>query len=313
VEHIKTKALSSLLALAIGLTVFLSPSGANAQDDFAAALKQTVNLAPKVKRGDVRKYLATVETLFLDNEGKPKQWKRDWLGFSQLCLGNTTDSGVVYQITIDSFSVGQKLFMDMRDQGRALAKQFTGKSFTYRINHDIPVNHGCYGFLIDFPQGQRYAQSYDMMECFTAFNILEQLRYTAGTKLSHIGDEVRIQLPAPVCYSVPNVIKSTKVEFSPFRLTLDGFTLYKGSPCALTSITPLFARTSMELFTADTTSFGYEGFISRMGELRVRLSDGDIVYARIRDRVDASTTAATPTAESQDSRSYRTFTFTQIF
>ena len=279
----------------------------------SSILNQAVNLAPKAKRGDVQRYVLDIQTVLLDDVGTPKHLKHDWLGYSQLCLANGPDTGITYQVTIDSFSVGQKLTFDMKDMGRANADQFTGKTFSYTVKQSFPVEDGCYGFRIDFPKGQQFSQSYEMQEYFTILSLLEQLRYTSGRRLAKVGDQVSIKPPNPICYSIPQVVVDTETKLSTITLTLEGFSLYRGEPCAIIDITPLFAQTGVKFIQPDTTDYWFRGILSRSGKFQVRLSDGDIVSAVIRDRIDSKMVPDPDAERPRTSKVFRTITLNQLF
>ncbi|TFH65445.1 MAG: hypothetical protein E4G91_02465 [Candidatus Zixiibacteriota bacterium] len=68
--------------------------------------KDTLDLTPRCKRGDAQVYRLALETVTLDDEGKPAGVKRNRIDYMQLCLANSPDSGLIYEITVDSFSIG---------------------------------------------------------------------------------------------------------------------------------------------------------------------------------------------------------------
>lgn len=304
--------LSYVLVMSVLITA-LSPQTALPQDLLESALKQPVNLAPKARRGDIQTYIMDIETIFLTSDGEPRQIKHDKIGFTQLCLANSPDTGLVYQTTIDSLLVGQKRFVEYDSPRKDEAEIYRGKTFTMHIKRQIPVNNGCYGFDIEFGEDEHFVNSFDLQEMFTAFNLIEQSRYTAGRQLRNIGDAVTIRLPAPICISIPEVINDYKLELSAFTLSLSGYTLNKGKPAALVSIQPHFARNRMDVFTpADADSLIFTGMKARWGEFEVRLDDGDIVAARLVNRFDSAVNSQAGDENTNFSRSYRTITITQL-
>ena len=75
-----------------------------AQSLVPQALKETLNLAPRMQRGDVQKYKLLVDVVFLTEDGIPHADKQNALSYTQLCIANGADSGVIYDVTIDSFT-----------------------------------------------------------------------------------------------------------------------------------------------------------------------------------------------------------------
>ncbi len=238
--------------------------------------------------------------------------KHDRIGLTKLCLANSPDTGLVYQLTVDSLMIGQKLFLDSPPHKLSEAKQLTGKTFTSRFTRKVVQAGPCYALDLDFSEGERYLESMLLEEILTTENLLERFRYMAGRQLARIGDSYAVRFPQPICFSIPSVVDNFEMALAGFEMRLDGVTLVNGQPCATIALQPHFVKMDIQLAPVDSNYLTIHGMMTRQGEFQVRLSDGDIVAAKIYDRVDGQTWTAEAVADSTASHSYRTITIRQL-
>lgn len=297
----------------LSLVMLFFAASISAQSVTEKILTDAHNLAPKNRRGDFQKYNASMETVLLSEHGKPKGIKTDRLSYTQLCLANDPDTGIAYQVTIDTLMVGQVMQMGERARGTMEAKQYQGFTFDYRISQQMRARDNCYDFHIDFPEGTRYLQSYELTEYFTMMHIFEQLRFTAGRRLSRVGDEVSLKLPSPVCYKIPEVVEEAKSKPPSFTLRFEAITNYRGQTCAKISLNPQFVDIFLKFYSAAGDGATFEGTVNRWGEFLVNLKTGHIVYAQFRERNDSELVSAKEGADAPYySRGLRTVTVSQI-
>lgn len=268
-------------------TLLLLNASIWAQTVVPQALNETLNLAPRFQRGDAQTYSLYVEITFLDDQGQPTKIKRNRIDFTQICLANTPDSGVVYEVTIDSFLIGAMERMDADpNKSRSIVDTLMGHHFTTRFRARIPVTGDCYDAGVPLTENARYIEGSELIEGFFPAKLTEQLRYTAGRRLSKVGDTVTIAWPKPICYSVKEVINSSRIDQKPFRVSLSGLTSYRGTSCATVSVASATSPYRVEIYSTDTTSFVAEGTVLTGGEYQVSLDKGRIVHFKMTERSD---------------------------
>ena len=252
--------------------------------------KDTVNLMPRCQRGDVQTYRMQVEVLFLNDEGKPNLVKNNRISYKQLCLTNSPDSGLIYEIGIDSFVVGSVRPIGQSGSGSfSLVDSISGQHFRSRYRSKIPVTGKCYDFGIPITKWP-YMEAWEFVDDFLPAKIIEQLHYTVGKRLRKVGDTASVAWPKPICYSVPSIIKSSKVDQKPFKLKLTGITANQGAPYATISFTSAVSPYRVVMDTPDTTVFNAVGTSQITGEFQVSLKNGHIVSAKMSERLDTEIT-----------------------
>jgi hypothetical protein len=273
------------------LVLLVSSASLWAQSVLPQVPKETLNLAPRCQRGDAQAYSIKVEMLLLDNDGKPTSIKKNRIDYTQLCLANNPDSGLIYNITVDSVSVGSLQAIDESGyESRSIIDSLMGLNFRSQFRPKIPVTGNCYDFGIPLTTGFPYEEAWEFIDDFLPAKIMEQLHYTVGRRLSKVGDTATIVWPKPIWYSIKKVINESHVEQKPFKLTLTGLTTYRGTPCANVSVTSAISPYRVEIYSTDTTSFKWIGTSQTTGEFQVSLKAGSIVYAKMSERLDISLT-----------------------
>jgi hypothetical protein len=262
-----------------------------AQSVMPQALQETLNLAPRCQRGDAQVYSIKVEIVFPNDDGKPTSVKNNRINYTQLCLANNPDSGLIYEITVDSFSVGSLQAISGSDYDRrTIVDSLRGLTFRSQFRSKIPVTGNCYDIGIPLTTGFPYLEAWEFIDDFLPVKILEELYYTAGKRLSKIGDTATIVWPGPICYSIKKVINESIVEQKPFKLTLTGLTSYRGTPCATISVASAVSPYRVEIYSTDTTSFKGSGTSQITGEFQVSLQKGIIMYAKMGERLETTLT-----------------------
>jgi hypothetical protein len=116
------------------------------------------------------------------------------------------------------------------------------------------------------------------------------LHYTVAKRLRKVGDTATIAWPKPICYGIPTIIRTSKVDQKPFKLKLTGLTTYGGTPCVTISFSSTISPYRVEMDTPDTTVFNAVGTSQITGEFRVSLKNGSIVYAKMSERLNTEIT-----------------------
>ena len=262
-----------------------------AQSVMPQAPQETLNLAPRCQRGEAQTHRMQVEVLFLNDDGKPMAVKSNRISYTQLCVANTPDSGLIYEITVDSFVIGTLRAIDQSNyESFSLVDSLSGLHFRSQYRSKIPVKGNCYDFGIPLTTGWPYMEAWEFIDDFLPAKIMEQLHYTVGRRLRKIGDTATIAWPKPICYEVQNVVKTSRVDQKPFKLTLTGLTSYRGTPCATVSIASAISPYRVDMYTPDTTFFKALGTSQITGELQVSLKNGNIVYAKMSERLETNLT-----------------------
>lgn len=294
--------LSVILAL-------LVPSLLFGQSTIPKAVTETVNLSPRCKKGDLQTYEYSIETRYLNEDATPKSQRKDVVAYSQYCASNTPERGVEYKITIDSFAVGTNETMTQTIARNQSVKQLDGYPISSRITRTLPVKGGCYDTELNFPDSLHYVEIYEFTEYYRYLRLLEQLRFSAGIKLSKVGDTAVVAFPAPICYSIEQVIDSFHLDLAPQVLELTGLTSLGKRACALVTIKPSTSPFRVYMWTGTEATFVTVGSLTISGTFLVALDDGDILKASILDRSDAIITV--PGGKSGPNRRLRGFTLRQ--
>lgn len=249
-----------------------------------------LNLSPRCQRGDAQTYRMQVEVLFLNDEGKPNLVKNNRISYKQLCLVNNPDSGLIYEVTIDSFVIGSPRPIDQAGSGSfSLIDSLSGQHFRSQYRSKIPIVGKCYDLGIPLT-GWPYMEAWEFVDDYLPAKIMEQLHYTVARRLRKVGDSATVAWPKPICYAVPAIIRTSKVDQKPFKLKLSGLTTYRGTPCATISFTSAISPYRVEMDTRDTTVFNALGTSQISGEFQVSLKNGSIVYAKMSERLDTEIT-----------------------
>jgi len=262
-----------------------------AQSVIPKAPQETLNLAPRCQRGEAQTYRMQVEVLFLNDDGKPIAVKNNHISYKQLCVANTPDSGLIYEIAIDSFVIGIIKSINQSDlESFSLIDSLSGLHFRSQYRSKIPVKGNCYDFGIPLTTGWPYMEAWEFIDDFLPAKILEQLHNTAGKRLRKVGDTATIAWPKPICYGVQKIVETSRVDQKPFKLTLTGLTSYRDMPCATISIASAISPYFVDMYSPDTTSFKALGTSQITGEFQVSLKNGNIVYAKMSERLETSIT-----------------------
>ncbi len=274
---------------------------ASAQSVAPQALNETINLAPRYQRGNSQKYSLDIGIFFLDDQGSPRAVKHNRIDYTQICMANNADSGLVYEVTIDSFSIGSKEPAEKPDyHARSVVDTLMGRHFRTQFRSKIPVVGNCYDLALPFTRGFAFAEAYELVDDFLYAKLIEQLRYTVGRQLSKVGDTVTITWPKPICYSIPKVINESRIDLKPLKLQLTGLTTFRNEPCATISIGSTISPYSVKIYSTDTSSVDAEGTSELRGEFLVSLGRGEIVNFKLNNRAETKITL--PDGSTKDNR-----------
>ncbi len=264
-----------------------------AQSVIPQAVKETVNLAPRAKKGDLQKYLLTYEIARLKNDGSINSLTTDYLAFSQVCMANSPEAGIRYQITIDSFAIGTSRRLDEKERECQIAPQFDGYTFPWSFDRTIRTKNGDLDLGVSITEPQVTVEGLEFLLHFTYLRLWEQARFSLARQLTKIGDSAILTIPAPFRRSLENVIREFKIGFSPQTYELGSVSTYKGRPCAvvklLPSTSPIRANLAVTKTAADLIG---DGTLSLVGELWISLDSGQIVRARWQGRTVSTLTTA---------------------
>ncbi|MGB5106579.1 MAG: hypothetical protein WBP29_06495 [Candidatus Zixiibacteriota bacterium] len=267
--------------------LMLVPTMLAAQSAIPKAVSETVNLSPRCKKGDLQRYEVKRELRKLNPDGSQRTHRHDVFAFTQYCRSNTPENGLEYSITVDSFAVGINLRMDEDLRPLDRVPQFDGRSMSSKINRIFPVKNGCYDVETNFLDTMKYVEAYDFREQYLYLRLLEQLRFSAGPKLSKVGDTVTIVLP-DLCLKISQVVNSYKLASASHVLELTGLGKYGNRPTALIAIRPSKSSVTVSIWAGDSYSYEGAGTIELSGNFVVALDDGDIVSAEITERSDVN-------------------------
>lgn len=264
-----------------------------AQSVIPQAVKETVNLAPRAKKSDLQKYLLTYEIARLNDDGSINSLTTDYLAFSQVCMANTPEAGIRYQVTIDSFAIGTSRRTDEKERECQIAPQFDGYTFPWSFDRTIRTKNGDLDIGVSITEPQVTVEGLEFLLHFNYLRLWEQARFSLARQLTKIGDSATLTIPAPFRQSLANVIREHKISFSPLTFELGSISSYKGRPCAvvklLPSTSPIRANLAVTKTAADLIG---EGTLALVGELWIALDSGQIVRARWQARSVATITAA---------------------
>lgn len=258
---------------------------------WAQAAKDTLDLTPRCKRGEAQVYRLALETVTLDDEGKPAGVKRNRIDYMQLCLANSPDSGLIYEITVDSFSIGSPQGVDEEPRdSRSIVDSLMGMAFRMQFRSKIPVTGKYYDPEIPPTTGFRYIEAWEFIDDFLPAKILGEMHYAAGSRLRKIGDTATVVWPKPIYFSIKQIINELFLDQKPFLLTLTGLTSYRGTPCATVSFASAVSPYRMEMYSTDSTSFKAKGTSLINGEFQVSLTNGNMMHARLSERLETTIT-----------------------
>ncbi len=264
------------------------PTLSSGQSTIPTAVKETLNLSPRCKKGDMQRYELQVENFVLGEDASPTSFRKDLLSFTQYCTSNTPEAGLEYRIAVDSFMVGAYRSVDQPEVPLMIVKQLDGFQYLSRITRSLPEKNGCYDHGLSFPDSLRYIEIYDLVEDYRYLRLIEQFRFTAGLRLSKIGDTVRISLPGPICEKINGVINLSKIELAPQLLELTGLTKYGSTPCAIVTLRPSTSKASLDIYNRAGLPLVGNGTMALAAMFTVSLDDGDILSATITERSDSN-------------------------
>jgi hypothetical protein len=271
--------------------LFLLNAAIFAQSVVPQALNETLNLAPRMQRGESMKFDMKIRVEFLSEDGSLTAIKSNEIRFAQLCLSNTPDSGLVHEITIDTFTIGS-LKRDLKQDwdSRSSVDSLIGYHFRTSYRSKIPVKGDCYDIGIPLTTGFAYEEAWEFIDDFLPVKLMTQMQYTAGRRLAKVGDTVTISWPKPICYKVKDVIEQSRVDQKPFLLKVTGLTSYRGTPCATISFSSPISPYRVDIIPPDSSSFVAAGTALVSGEFLVSLKKGTVVYAKMSERLETKIT-----------------------
>ncbi|GEM_PF-1994148 len=250
-------------------------------------IPKIVDLQPRYQRGESQKFRMQVEVLFLNDEGKPTAVKHNHINYTQLCIANTPDTGLVHEIAVDSFVIGAVRSVGPTDrESMSLVDSIAGLNFRVQYRSAVPVKGSCYDVGIPLTKGWPYLEAWEFVDDFLPARILEQLHYTASKRLKKVGDSVTIAWPKPICYGIEKVVTKSSVQQKPFKLKLTGITSYAGTPCATVSIASAVSPYRVDMYRPDTTVFKAVGTSQITGELQISLKDGSLLNAKMSEKLN---------------------------
>lgn len=269
------------------LMVLLLSAGVLAESVVPQALKETLNLAPRIQRGQSQPFEMKIKLELLKDDGSIQYIKRNGIKYTQLCLNNSPDSGLTYEITVDTFTIGTPARPDnLSWDSRASVDSLVGYHFRTSFRSKIPVKGDCYDIDIPLVKGFPYQEAWEFIDDFLPAKLIEQLRYSAGRRLTKVGDTTTIVWPKAICYSVDKIVRESRVDQKPFKLTLTGLSTYRGTPCASVSFSSPVSFYRVELIPQDSSEFIATGTALVSGDFLVSLSNGNITYARMTERLE---------------------------
>ncbi|MBK7091860.1 MAG: hypothetical protein IPH59_09075 [bacterium] len=280
------------------------------QSAIPKAVNETVNVTSRAKKGDLQRYEVWVESRALSENSTPLTYKRDLLAFSQYCASNTPEKGLDYKITIDSFAVGQNGPAEKPDLRLQTVRQLDGFSIPSMLTRAIPKKGECYDQGIVIPDSLIYVEIFDFAEAYKYARLIEQLRYSAASQLTKIGDSAKVTIPYPLCMKIESVVRDYKLNLAPMVLELTGLTNVQNRPCAIVYLHPSTSPLSIEHWAGPTASYYWEGSLTITASFLIALDDGDILAAKVSERGDAQVSG--PNGKVSPSHRVRNFEFRQI-
>lgn len=294
----------------IVILLLITPSLLFGQSAIPKAVTETLNITSRAKKGDLQRYEVWVEARALSENSTPLTYKRDLLAFSQYCAANTPEKGLDLKVTIDSFSVGQNGPAENPDRRLQTVRQLDGFQIPSMLTRAIPKKGECYDLGLVIPDSLIYVEIFDFAETYKYARLVEQLRYSAASQLTKIGDSVKISIPYPVCLKIESVVRDYKLDLAPMVLELTGLTNIQNRPCAIVYLHPTISPLNIELWAGPTASYFWEGSLTITASFLVALDDGDILAAKVTERGDAQVTG--PNGRVSPSHRVKNFEFRQI-
>jgi hypothetical protein len=265
----------------------------------------TLDLTPRCQRGNSQVFRLTRESITLDDQDKPTGIKKNSIDYTQLCLANNPDSGLIYEIAIDSFSIGTPQSIDETNYGsRSIVDSLMGMTFRLQYRSKIPVTGKYYDPKIPPTTGFRYIEAWEFINDFLPAKILGELYYAASHRLTKVGDTTTIVWPKPIRFTINKVINELFLNQKPFFLTLTGVTSYRGTQCATVSVKGGISPYLMDMYSTDSTSFKAKGTSQITGEFQVSLLNGNIMHAKLGERLE--TTITLPNKKTQTRKAVNT-------
>ncbi len=289
------------------ILVLVVPTLLFGQSAIPQAVNETVNITSRAQKGDLQRYEVWLETRALAEDSSPRTYKRDLLAYSQYCASNTPEKGLEYKVTIDSFSVGFGGSPDKPDYRLQTVRQLDGYPATWQLTRAIPKKAGCFDLGLSIPDSLIYVEIFEFSEVYKYARLIEQLRYSAGSQLTKIGDSVRIAFPDPICMKVEKVVIDYKLKLAPMIVELTGLTTMHNRPCAIVYIRPTVSPLKIEYWAGPTSSYFWDGSLTISASFLVALDDGDILAAKITERGDAQVIG--PTGRTAPNHSMKSMEF----
>lgn len=277
----------SRLRIAI-LALFVFSGILPGQSVIPQAVNETINLAPRAKKGDLQQYLLTYEISRMLPDGTVMSIKTDYLNYSQVCTSNSPEAGISYQITVDSLVIGTGRKPGEPEGLLQTAHQFDGYTFKWNFNRKVRIENGCYDFQVPLPDYLGFVEGWEFQVHMAYVQLWEQGRFLLGRQLAKVGDTASFSIGAPICIGIPDVVKSHRLSLSRQRFELTGISNYKGRACAVVKVHESSAPTFVDLATIPDSTFVARGKTSLAGELWISLDKGAIVQAIWRTRTDAA-------------------------
>lgn len=263
------------------IAAILWPMLVFSQSAIPKAVNETLNLAPRCKKGDLQRYHVDIELRRYDDNGNTTYVRKDVLAYSQYCAANSPDIGLRYEVTVDSFAVGVFDPPDRLTSTIQSVPQLVGYRINSAIKRELPTANGCYDIGLTFPDTLFYVEIYEFLENYVYVRLLEQLRYSAGRQLSKIGDSVVVKFPAPICYKVKDVVNDYKLTLAPQVLKLKGITNHLGKPCAIVESSKSSSKLAVNYWAGDAYSIDVNGQLTLQIGMLIDVETGAIRSAEI--------------------------------
>ncbi|MFH2055451.1 MAG: hypothetical protein ABIJ61_05790 [bacterium] len=266
------------------LLLALLPSLTLAQSAIPAAVQEYLNPAPRMTRGDSQRYKLEIDYLMLDSLGGSLVLVRNDAYYTQICLENSPDK-VNYEVVVDSFGTGAPVSRTGEVKGKQRMKDFEGYSFQYTLGKTIPLTGDCYDPSDILDQDHYYVQAQEFMDQFTLIRLLEQFRFMAGRSLAYIGDTAVFKLPGELCYKIPGLVTSCRVNQQPYTVKVLGISRYLNEPCVLLEISARPSPLLIEFLDLDGNQIEAKGNRMLNGRFMISLRNGTLVSTDLQERL----------------------------
>ncbi len=243
------------------------------------AVNETINLAPRAKKGDLQQYLLTFEVSRPDANGIVDRVTTDYLAYSQVCQSNTPERGIEYMLTVDSFTIGTSRKPGEPERDLKTAYQFDGYVIRWLIDRQLRAQGDCFDTEVRLRDDQLFVEGSELLIHLSYIRLWEEARFLLGNELKKIGDSASLSLPAPLCYDVPGVIKQHHVKLARQVFELSGITQFRGRACAVVKVHPSQSIVDADLANLPGASMPAKGSLSLGGELLISLDKGQILQA----------------------------------